>query len=269
MPYLEQDDARLYYEVTGEGPPVLFIQGIGVVGTGWKFQTEALGGDFRCLTFDNRGIGQSTSLASFMSIEQMAGDALALVNANGWEKVHVVGHSMGGVIAQAFALASPQRVRSLSFLCTFAKGKQGNRLTPSVLWMGMRTRLGSRTMRRRAFLEMLFAPEYLEHRPTDELAAHLAPVLGRDLADSPAIMMKHLAALGAYDGSGRLQTLANIPTLVVSGERDPLAPPAYGRELSKLIPGSRYVEMPGMAHGLILQDPEKINALLRNHFMAA
>lgn len=269
MSYLDRKDARLFYEASGEGAPVLFIQGIGVIGAGWTYQTQDLAVDFQCLSFDNRGIGQSVNQAKSLTVEQMAQDALALMDAQGWEKAHVVGHSMGGCIAQALALAAPQRVRSLSLLCTFAKGSQGARMTPDVIKMGLRTRIGTRTMRRRAFMEMLFAPEYLAKLQTDALAAHLIPIVGRDVADSPPILMQQLSALGAYDGSARFGELAQIPTLVVSGELDPIALPEFGKQLAALIPGAKFIEMARMAHGLILQEPEKINCLLRTHLSAA
>ncbi|MCW3053923.1 MAG: putative hydrolase [Chthonomonadales bacterium] len=269
MAFLDRADARLYYEVCGDGSPVLFIQGIGVIGAGWKYQTDTLCEEFQCLSFDNRGIGQSTSTATSLTVEQMAQDALALMDAQGWEKAHVVGHSMGGAIAQALALAAPERVKSLSFLCTFAKGSQGARMTPDVIKMGLRTRIGTRTMRRHAFMEMLFSPEYLAEHPTDQLATDLIPVIGRDVADSPPVLMKQLQALGVYDGSAQLGQLAHIPTLVVSGELDPIALPEFGVQLAALIPGACYVDVPRTAHGVIIQDPVGTNTLLRDHFRAA
>jgi pimeloyl-ACP methyl ester carboxylesterase len=269
MAYLERGDARLYYEVTGEGTPVIFIQGVGVIGAGWQYQTAALADEFQCLSFDNRGIGKSTTTAKALTVEQMAQDTVALMDALGYKQAHIVGHSLGGIVAQEVALAAPERVRSLSLLCTFAKGAQGARMTPAVIWMGLRTRIGSRTMRRRAFLEMLFAAEYLAHQETDALAARLKPVLGRDLADSPPILMKQLSALGAYDGSARMQRLASIPTVVVTGAHDPIALPEYGAQLAALIPGARHIDISGSAHGVILQEPDRINTLLRDHFRAA
>ena len=135
--------------------------------------------------------------------------------------------------------------------------------------MSLRTRIGSRTLRRRAFLEMLFTPEFLAARSSDELAARLAPVIGRDLADQPAILMKQLKALRAYDRSDRMAALSRIPTLILSAEKDPIALPQYGVHLSQLISGSRYVEFPGAAHGVTLQEPEQINAMLQGHFTQA
>ncbi|HEY6170092.1 MAG TPA: alpha/beta fold hydrolase, partial [Verrucomicrobiae bacterium] len=143
MSLLKQSDVELHYELAGSGPPVLMIQGVGVTGEGWRPQVNGLAGEFQTLIFDNRGIGRSIPCRGPVSIETMATDAQALMDAAGWESAHVVGHSMGGVIAQQLALDAPKRVRSLSLLCTFARGKDGARLTPWVLWMTLRTRIGS------------------------------------------------------------------------------------------------------------------------------
>jgi pimeloyl-ACP methyl ester carboxylesterase len=269
MPILELEDANISYELTGRGEPVLFIQGCGVTGSGWRPQVEELAQDFQCLTFDNRGIGKSSTPNANLTVEQMANDAASLIEDAGWQSAHVVGHSLGGVIAQQLALNVPQRVRSLSLLCTFSKGSEGGRVTPWVLWMSLRTRIGSRRMRRRAFLEMLFSEEYLKTVSVDELAQQLAPVIGRDLADQPRILMKQVKALAAHDCSARLHELSRYPILVMSAEKDPIALPAYGRRLSSSIDGSRYAEIPGMSHGAPLQDPRTINELLRTHIVEA
>jgi pimeloyl-ACP methyl ester carboxylesterase len=266
MPFLDVADGRLYFEMQGEGPPVLLIQGSGVTGTGWDPQVQDLSEDFQCLWFDNRGIGRSTDAVGRLTIEQMVRDTEALLDAVGWPSAHVVGHSMGGVIAQQLALNAPQRIRSLSLLCTFARGRQATRLTPSVLWMGVQTRVGSRAFRRRAFLNMLFPRDFVDSQGAAALAARTAPIIGRDLADSPAIMMRQLAALRAHDCSARLDELSTIPTLVVSAQLDPIALPEYGRELRDLIPGSRYTEIRNASHAVTIQMPQRVSDILRLHF---
>ncbi len=149
MPMLKLHGSNLNYEVRGNGPPVLLIQGTGVAGSGWAPQITGLSEDFRCLSFDNRGIGQSTIDSQVLTIEQMANDAKALMDTVGWESAHIVGHSMGGLIAQQLAFDVPKRVRSLALLCTFAKGPEAARVTPQTLWFGLRTHLGTVAMRRR------------------------------------------------------------------------------------------------------------------------
>jgi len=266
MPRLKLNDATLHYELEGHGEPVLFIQGCGVTGSGWQPQVDELSESFQCLSFDNRGIGRSTTSATHLTVEQMAADALALLDAAGWQSAHVVGHSLGGVIAQQLALDAPERIKSLALLCTFSKGSEGGRMTPPIIWMGLRTRLGTRAMRRRAFLRMLFPQEFLDGMCIDELAATLGPVIGRDLADSPPILMKQVKALAAHDCTARLHELSGIPTLVVSAKKDPIALTHFGQLLCLHIDGSRYVEIPEASHGVTLQEPELIPSPLRDHF---
>jgi len=141
MPRLNRSDVSLYYEISGQGPPVILIQGIGVVGGCWRPQVEYLSKSSQTLFFDNRGIGKSEPCDGAITIGAMADDTRAIMDAVGWDSAHVVGHSMGGIIAQQFALDCPKRVRSLSLLCTFGRGKEGARLTPWVVWMTLRTRV--------------------------------------------------------------------------------------------------------------------------------
>src|SRR3954451_19071554 len=232
---LKRDDVGLNYEISGDGPGVLFIQGIGVEGGCWRPQAKALSSHYQTMYFDNRGIGKSLPCTGPISIETMAQDALALMDWAGWQSAHVVGHSMGGVIAQQLALAAPRRVRSLSLLCTFPRGKDAARLTPWVLWMTFRTRIGTRRMRRRAFLEMLWPADALRDADTDELAERLSALVGRDLSEQPPVLMKQLLAMGRHNALARLKDLSGIPTLVLSGEKDPIALPRYGRMLADAI----------------------------------
>jgi pimeloyl-ACP methyl ester carboxylesterase len=259
---LQRTDVNLRYELSGSGPPVLFIQGVGVAGEGWRLQIEGLGASFATLTFDNRGLGGSVPCRGPITIEAMADDARALLDGVGWESAHVIGHSMGGVIAQQLALDYPKRVRSLSLICTFVRGKDAARLTPWVLWMTLRTRLGTCRMRRHAFLEMLAPKENLRLEDLDALAARFGSLIGRDLAEQPPIVMKQLMAMARHDNSGRLEELASIPTLVVSAQHDRIALPEYGRVLAEAIPGASFEEIPAASHGVTLFNAPQINARL-------
>src|SRR4051812_14205955 len=126
---------ELNYTVRGDGPPVVFIQGVGVHGDGWRPQVDAFAPRIRCLTFDNRGMGRSQPVGEPLTVERMAGDALALMDAQGWESAHVVGHSLGGLVALVLAMRARDRARSLSLLCTFASGRAATKLTPTMLWL--------------------------------------------------------------------------------------------------------------------------------------
>jgi pimeloyl-ACP methyl ester carboxylesterase len=266
---LDRDGCRIAYAVQGEGPPILWIQGVGVHGEGWRPQVDALASRYTCLSFDNRGMGQSLPVPASVTVEQMAEDAAALMDAEGWESAHVVGHSLGGLVALELALAARRRVRSLALLCTFSGGRHAAPPTARMIWVGMRTRIGTRKMRRRAFLELVMPPGSLDRIDTDEMAGRLAGLFGHDLADQPPIVDKQLAAMRAYDATPRLGELAGVPTLVVNACHDPIAPPSAGRVLSSGIPGARYVELPDASHGVPIQNPDQINRLLLDHLAAA
>jgi pimeloyl-ACP methyl ester carboxylesterase len=266
---LTHKGCSLAYTLRGDGPPVLLVQGVGCQGDAWSPQVDDLATDFRCLTFDNRGMGKSQPVGAALSIEQMAEDARVLLDAQGWGSVHVVGHSMGGLIALYLALAARERVASLALLCTLARGRDVAPLSWRMFWLGLGTVLGTRRMRRRAFLNLILPPGALAKEDPDTLAARLADLFGHDLADSPPIVSKQLAALRAGDALPRLGELAGVPTLVVSAEHDPIAPPRLGRRLADGIPGARFVEMAGTSHAAPITCPTEVNALLRAHLTGA
>ena len=267
--HLEHLGCRLRYSVEGEGPPVVLIQGVGIGGDGWRPQVEGLGARWRCLRFDNRGFGASQPLGDELTVELMARDVLALMDAAGWETAHVVGHSLGGLVALQVARAARARVRSLALLCTFPSGRIPTQLSPWLVWVGLRTQLGSRRMRRRAFLEVVMPASALARADRDQLAEQLAPLFGHDLADQPPVVRRQLAAMRAYDATSFLQELRGLPALVVSAAHDRIAPPSGGRALAAGIAGARFVEIPDASHGVPIQLPERVNELLHDHFRAA
>ncbi|RKH13220.1 alpha/beta fold hydrolase, partial [Corallococcus sp. CA047B] len=236
---------------------------------GWRPQVRGLASRFHCLCLDNRGFGASQPLGEALTLELMAQDVLALMDAQGWASAHVVGHSLGGLVALYVARRARERVRSLALLCTFASGAVPTRLTPRMLAMGLRTRLGTRRMRRHAFLRMVLAPDDLAQVDKDALAEQLAELFGHDLADQPPVAMRQFQAMRRADATPFLAGFAGLPTLVVSATHDPIAPPAAGQALAAGIPGARFVEVPNASHSITLRLPEQLNALLREHLDGA
>jgi len=267
---LERPDHRCFYDTAGRGPAVLAVQGVGVIGEGWRPQIEALRSDFTFGWFDNRGIGRSSFPAGGdLSISSLAEDALAVADALGFERFHVLGHSMGGLIAQQVALRAPARIRSLALLCTFARGSQGARFSLPMLWTALRMRLGPRAHRRNAFLELVMPAAHLRAVDRAVLAGELAVLFGHDLAEQPAIVFKQVQAMSRFDVSSSFAELSSIRTLVVSATHDRIALPSDGRELASLIPGARFLEIEEAGHALPIQEAAKTNALLREHWQAA
>lgn len=268
MKTLVTPNARLAYQKHGQGPAVLLLQGVGVIAEGWRPQIEGLRGRFTLIAPDNRGIGDSEATDGRLSVEAMAEDALAIMDAEGIDRFAVVGHSMGGLIAQAVALQAPSRVASLALLCTFARGRHATALTPGMVWLGLRTRVGTRRMRRNAFLEMVMTPARLAEQgreALDAFADRLAELFGHDLADQPPVVMKQLRACARFDVLDRLQALSRIPTLVLSAQHDVISRLDTGKELAAAIPGATFHLFPDAAHGVTIEHAAEINALLARH----
>lgn len=139
MKKVKHKECNLSYQVEGKGEPIVFIQGAGVHGSGWQPQIEQLSREYSCLFFDNRGIGTSQPNGTKLSIGQMSEDVEVLMDAENLESVHIVGHSMGGLIALDFAVTRRKRVKSLSLLCTFANGADATKLSLWMLWVGLCT----------------------------------------------------------------------------------------------------------------------------------
>jgi len=268
MRVIDTDGARIAYDRSGRGPAVVLIQGAGVVGEGWRPQVAALESRFDMVRLDNRGIGASTTTGA-LTIEAMAADVIAVMDAERLDRVHLAGHSMGGLIGQEVALMAPSRVRSLALLCTFAHGAQAATISLAMIATALRTRIGTRAMRRRAFLELVMPQDYLRTVDCGALAEDLRSIFGHDLSAQPSIALRQVRAMARFDRFARLPALASIPTLVVSAEHDRIARRAYGRELAGAIPGAKYLEIPAAGHAVTIQEAGKVNAALAAHWSAA
>jgi aminoacrylate hydrolase len=262
-------DGNVSYAIAGTGPAVLAIQGAGLIGHAWQPQVDGLSSQFRFITFDNCGIGGSNRGKAPLTIERMALDALAVMDAAGVDRVHLVGHSMGGLIAQHLALTHRERIKSLSLLCTFADGARATRLSGRMLLLAVRSRIGTRPMRRNGMLHMIMPADYIRRQDSAALARDVGEIFGRDLADQPKIVYEQLRAMSRYSALARLGELSNIPTLVMSARHDPIAAPVLGREIASHISGAQFVEFDDASHAVTIQLPGKVNALLCDHLLKA
>ena len=263
---LDRPGTRLTYTSGGAGPAVLLIQGIGMTDSGWHPQTNGLADRFEVVAFNCRGADGAPVDELTMTVEMMARDALAIMNARRIRRFHLVGQSMGGLVAQELALIAPERILSLSLLSSFASGAQETHRSGA---LALRSRFGTRRMRRHAALELFVSRSLLDIVPRDLLAEYMRLVLGRDLADQPRLIAQQLRAMDGHDASDRLSQLALIPTLVIGADEDRIATPACSQALAAAIPGARHVEITGAAHGVSIQCARAVNQLLAGHIDAA
>jgi len=270
VPTFHANATTLFYDTAGDkGPRVLLLQGVGAVGEGWRLQIDHLATDHRVAWLDNRGIGRSDPRCGEVSIPAMASDGLALLDHLGWERAHIVGHSMGGILAQEMALRAPSRAQSLSLLSTLRRGRDVLRPSLSSMVGFVRMKLGSPRARWLAFCEMAFPRSWMRAQDPDLLLARVQASFCHDLIDSPPIMGKQLFALFRHTASDKLSALGEIPTLVLTGALDQVVPTAYSDDLAARVPGARLERLAEAGHGIILQCADEVNRLLRAHFARA
>ena len=259
MPFVHvADGTRIHYEVTGRpgATPILMIQGLGASKNAWNLQRIAMATRFRSISLDNRGAGRSDKPTQPFTLEQMADDAIAVLDAAGVETAHVVGASMGGVISQIIAVKYPQRVRSLTLVCTACRnhpwrqellqtwahtaeqkgmievGKEAaqwvmsprsfRRLVPAFTWMGPLAAL----------------------RPRHSFVSQIQAIL-----DTREDLVDELSSITA-------------PTMVIVGNQDILTPRGDSEEIAERIPNAELVVISGAAHGLMMEHSTTFNKIL-------
>ena len=254
------DGAEIAWESTGSGPAVLLIMGLAYPGASWFRQVPALAERYRVLTIDNRGSGDTgDAVGAPYTVELMTGDCLAVLDAAGEERAHVVGISMGSLMAQELALTAPERVLSLTLMA--AHPGVSNAVWPEEVTAFMGARLGMSPEESREF----------------SIPFNYAPTTARELIEEDwALRAKGTATPVGYAAQGgtalwsgldRLPGL-RVPTLVVQGELDRLVVPANADLLVNAIPGAQLTVVPGANHVLTTDQPELVNRVLLDWFDA-
>jgi len=250
MPFAVNDGTRIYWEEHGKGEPVLLIMGLGYTLDMWHRTAPLLARHYRVILFDNRGVGRSDCPAGPYSIAEMARDARAVIDGAGCERVHVFGVSMGGMIAQEFALAYPERVKSLILGCTAAGGPEAVRAEPEVLLA-----LGARAlMTPEEGVEAMVPFIYDESTPRQRIDEDLE-IRKRTFPRSESYVAQ-IAGIMNFEAYSRLHRLS-VPTLVIHGESDRLVPPGNGELIAKRIPGARLVLLKKASHIFITDQEEE------------
>ncbi len=248
MAFLQNQGARIYWDEQGSGDPVLLIMGLGYPSYLWHRTRPALKERYRTIALDNRGTGQSDAPAGPYSIAMMASDAAAALDAAGVERAHVFGLSMGGMIAQEFALQYPARVRSLILGCTAPGGPNAvraeKRVTEILMGIGLGPEEHARAMRPYV---------YDSSTPLERIEEDLA--IRRQWFPKPEAYKAQLQAIFEWEAYSRLQKIA-APTLVIHGETDQLVPVGNSEVIAGRINGSQLMKLPHASHIFATDQPE-------------
>ncbi len=254
--FAEVNGTDIYYREYGEGEPLLLIMGLSANADWWgdDFLRE-LASAFNVVAFDNRGAGRSGKPEGPYSIPQMAADASGLMDHLGWDSAHILGASMGGMIAQELALELPQRVRRLVLLCTNCGGREQVLASPEIYALLYIPREGLTPEDiARASLPLLFPHSYIDENPSamrSVVDAFLkAPI-------EPRCFIWQMAAITSWSDFHRLKDM-RPPTLIITGSEDVLIPPENSRILAEAIPECRLAIIEGAGHALQLMFPREV-----------
>ncbi len=258
MPAAQLPQVRLFYVERGAGEPVLWLNGLSGDHGYWLGQLRAFARRFRCLAVDNRDVGQSSSADRPYTVADMAADVAALLDHLGVPAAHVVGLSMGGMIAQELALARPELVKSLALVSTLAHADEWFRGTLDAFAL-IRRQVADTA----GFFEAIL-PWWVSYRFYEESdrVTWLRWLLHQDPhPQSLEAFLRQLHAIAGHDTRDRLHRI-RCPVLLAVGEDDGVAPPRYTRRLQEYLPQARLAVLPGVGHGPPFENPELFNRVL-------
>jgi 3-oxoadipate enol-lactonase len=249
------DGMTIHYDVFGrrDGTPLVMIQGLGTDSRGWALQRLALGRRFRCVTIDNRGVGRTGPAPEPYSLERMALDVFAVMDQEGIDRAHVMGASIGGVIAQIIGVLHPHRTRSVVLACTACRHHQWRRELLQE-WADAVERDGMAALGDEA-LQWLVGP-----RLRRRFGIWLNLIARVVLQQAPGTFVAQVRAILDAPDELRMELhTIRVPVLVITGSQDALTPVGDAEELAELIPHARLEVISGAAHGLMAEAPNGFN----------
>jgi pimeloyl-ACP methyl ester carboxylesterase len=257
MPVARADGADLFYEVSGSGPRLLFVNGSGVTLEDSGLITAALASRFEVLAYDHRGLGRSSEVAGGYTLVDCAADAVSVMDAAGWATTPVVGISFGGMVALELAVSHPDRVERLALLCTSAGGGGGSSFPLHEL-EGLDPE--ARNARRRTLLDSRFDQAWLDSHPVDRQLVMLmeARAPGPDHPRRAGIH-EQLQARRTHDSWDRLPFIT-CPTFIGCGRYDGIAPVRNSEAMASRIGGAEFHVYEG-GHAFLAQAPQSFDDL--------
>ncbi|MCW3040584.1 MAG: alpha/beta fold hydrolase [Solirubrobacterales bacterium] len=252
----------LHHIRAGAGEPLLLIQGMS--GTHRSWGDAFLGQvqqDFDAVAYDHRGIGLSPATSDPFTLVDLADDAAALLDTLGWGSAHVLGISMGGMVAQELALRHADRVRTLTLGCTYCGGPGSVMTGPATMQkLGAAMTSGDRDLAIRAGYECNVSAGFRED------PAHFEAFRAMALAAPAkvATIMLQMQAIAGHDTHARLADITQ-PTLVIHGTEDEMLPAPNGELIASLIPAAELQLWDGVGHMFWWEQPDRSAAALRAH----
>jgi pimeloyl-ACP methyl ester carboxylesterase len=258
---------ELYYEEHGSGDPLLLIMGLAADSQAWMFQIPDFAQHYRVIAFDNRGVGRSSKPAGPYSIHEMADETAGLMGALGIDRAHVVGVSMGGMIAQELVLRHPERVRALVLACTYPEPDADVERTRQFTLQQFGGSIDASgamhvdltTLNPMMFLQQLLPNVFNQSFIEKELPKLMQIFSGAlQYGFSMEAILGQVGAVMSHKATDRLHQIKS-PTLVITGDADRLVPPAGSDILAREIANAKLVKVPGGSHGFNFETPDVFN----------
>lgn len=255
--FANSNGTKIYYQVRGEGDPLILLMGFGADGNVWEKHVAEYQKHFQCILLDNRGVGRSDQPKGPYSTAMMAADTIAVMDHAGVKKARVAGISMGGAIAQELALNYPDRVEKLVLISTWPRF---NNYAKTVYQNLIKLR---RTSKPEDFMELLqlwiYAPPFYE-KGLEVLKEGQAGAAANENPQSQDGFEGQLHACMNHDTVDRLHQIS-VPTLITIGDMDIFTPPAFSQILHEKIKHSKYVSFPEGGHVHHWEDLERFNRI--------
>jgi len=260
-------DVQLYYEEHGSGDPLLLIMGLAADSQAWMFQVPEFSRRYRTVVFDNRGVGRSSKPPGPYTVAQMAEDAAGLLDVLDIERAHVVGVSMGGMIAQELVLRHPQRVRGLVLACTYPEpdaAVEAMRESSIAQLGGALAADGALKLDPAALDPMMLFQHLMPKVFTVDYLQRELPTLIQLFAGalqwgfSPEAILAQVQATMSHRCADRLEQI-KAPTLVITGDADLMISPRNSEIIASKIPAAKLVMIPGGSHAFNFETPDVFN----------
>jgi 3-oxoadipate enol-lactonase len=255
MAFASNNGTKIYWDEEGTGPPILLIMGLGYPSCMWFRTRPVLVNSYRTIVLDNRGVGQSDVPPGPYSMAAMADDAAAVLDAAGLSSAHVYGVSMGGMIAQEFALQYPQRVRSLILGCTAAGGPTAQRAEPAAIEMLKARTSMSGEEAAEAAIPFIYDTATVRDLIDEDIATRRPWFAHREG------YLAQLQAILSWESFSRLPQI-DAPTLVIHGKNDRLVPKGNGEIIASRIRGAKLVLLECAGHIFPTDQPEAAHAAI-------